>query len=63
VPISAPQARIGLVITGFTKVDLLLVGSFQQTVRAWTARPPSPFSLVQRNAYLNRAGFVGGSIS
>jgi hypothetical protein len=33
VPISAPQARIGLVITGFTKVDLLLVGSFQQTAR------------------------------
>ena len=32
VPISAPQARIELVIPCFKKVDLLLVGSFQQTV-------------------------------
>ena len=33
VPISAPQARIELVIPCFKKVDLLLVGSFQQTVK------------------------------
>ena len=37
VPISAPQARIELVIPCFKKVDLLLVGSFQQTAKALAA--------------------------